>query len=89
MKSRYLAWSEVYRAAEEAGIDRPWGEPRSPYRPIGADGVSYGEQVMACLRDLRDSRLTVEQILGIAELIRAVAKAMLAQGPAKQADAAK
>ena len=62
------SWDEVWRAVEEAGVGRP-------YLPIGKKTVSYGQMVVDRVEELRSPRLMTVQILAIAALIRAVAKA--------------
>ena len=77
MTSKVHAWDECWRAVEEAGIHRSYDDPRGDYLPIGESGVSYGKMVVDRVESLRATRLTIQQILVIADLIRAVAKASI------------
>lgn len=78
MTSKVHAWDAVWNAVEDSGVCRPYNDPRGEYLPIiGENGVSYGQRVVDCAEALRATRLTTQQILAIAELIRAVARAVV------------
>jgi hypothetical protein len=75
MATNTHAWDEVWGAMEEAGIRLDYKHPGEVYLPTDENGVSYGQFVVDRITELRQTRLTIHQILIIAELIRTLAKA--------------
>lgn len=80
MTTKIYAWDEVWRAVEEAGVEKACSDPSASCRSAGTRDANYGQVVVDRVMELYMSRLTSQQIYAIADLIRAVAKACRTAG---------